>query len=266
MSSNWQKEFHKTERVRQKWEGVFQPKKRAEFYMVERNNRSKGLAVWAETHPPKSRFACAWSASPYPFFMWYPMRTVVGWDRECHSFMPAGESDSDGVLPQHRQLHLFIHLQTRKVAFRSHRLPSWSTKTSQIPSWLGPQRAGMAFWHLHGNFVFREKTWNLGSLWGIIRESTWCLFTDAPFFFPDAPFFFPAQVWNQLGRSQGWQVDAGLGEVIGMLWGEETNTGPCLWLMGMTASEAVLRVSLAFLVGQCWLYDNGTPWLMEMAR
>lgn len=83
----------------------------------------------------------AWSALPYPFIVPYTMGTVVGRYSECDSLIQRGEGDHDGVLPQHHQLHLLIHLQIKKpVLSRPLLLLSPDPPThhkAQNLSWLG---------------------------------------------------------------------------------------------------------------------------------
>ena len=63
----------------------------------------------------------------------YPVGTVVGRYSECYCLTQGGEGDHDRVLPQHRQLHLLIHLQMKKpVLSRTLLLLSLPSPTHQM--------------------------------------------------------------------------------------------------------------------------------------
>lgn len=94
----------------------------------------------------------------YLFIVSYPVGTVVGRHSECYRLIHGCEGDRDGVLPQHRQLHLLIHLQMKKPGLsrplplsspphntHTHTPPFLTYHKAQNPSWLGTEGGVKSF-------------------------------------------------------------------------------------------------------------------------
>ena len=124
----------------------------------------------------------------------YPVGTVVGRYSECYCLTQGGEGDHDGVLPQHRQLHLLIHLQMKKpvlsrtlllLSLPSPTLPDLPTKQKK-PSFLGTKGTEKSFWFL---------CWNVASSLSLGDKQK--IVTDA---FLSTLLPFPTQAWDQLQK------------------------------------------------------------------
>lgn len=78
--------------------------------MVSRSplGRERGQALYG--------VRCSWLSpgrlvyEPYPLIMRYPVGTVAGRYGERYCLIHGGEGDRHGILPEHRQLHLLVHL------------------------------------------------------------------------------------------------------------------------------------------------------------
>lgn len=100
---------------------------------------------------------------PYPLIVWYPVGTVAGRYGERYCLIHGGEGDHHRVLPEHRQLHLIIHLWMKEPGLRGSLLPLshlllLTYGKTQNPSWPGAEGAVRSLWLWCWNLAFMEKT------------------------------------------------------------------------------------------------------------